>query len=354
MKLSILIICWNGREELPACLRSIYAETRGLDFEVIVADNGSTDGSLDFVREHHPQVRIVENGANLGFARGNNAAIPAARGEYVLFLNPDTIIRDRALERWMEYVEAHPEAGAFGPRVLNPDGSFQLSARPNPTLRGYLISALYLRWLGRISDRFASDTYMGWDGTTEREVDWVMGCALLIRGDLLRRLRGFDDRFFFHFEDADLCFRVRKAGYPVLFHPGAEIIHLGGASARRIPVRIRLESYRNRYRYFFKHYGRRSLARIRAVSLLGLHLRRIGYALLYPFRPSEALANRLALYRVLIQWNSRLDPQQFIESGEEPHVGYEPLAEPPNMLEESSSVGIAHPAHPAQTGNEAG
>src|ERR1700746_3308731 len=134
MKLSIVIICWNDLKVLTNCLNSIFTETKeaAFDFEVIVSDNGSTDGSVDFIRQNFPQVRIVENGANLGFAKGNNRGIALARGEYVLILNPDTVILDRALEKLLSFADAHPASGAFGPRILNPDRSLQISARPLP------------------------------------------------------------------------------------------------------------------------------------------------------------------------------------------------------------------------------
>src|SRR6267143_4870445 len=125
MRLSIVVICWNDLKVIKDCLESVYRETSTITFEVIVSDNGSTDTSVEYIREHFPHVRIVENGANLGFARGNNAGINVARGEYVLILNPDTIIRDSALEKLVAYADRCPEGGAFGCRVLNPDGSFQ-------------------------------------------------------------------------------------------------------------------------------------------------------------------------------------------------------------------------------------
>jgi GT2 family glycosyltransferase len=338
-KLSIIIVCWNDIEVIPECLRSIHAETKEVDFEVIVSDNGSTDSSVQFIRDTYPNVRIVENGTNLGFAKGNNAGIPLVRGEYVLFLNPDTIVLDRAFDRWMPYVEQHRDAGAFGCRVLNPDGTFQNAARPTPTAWRYLISALYLRWLGRLSDLFLSDTYEGWNGTTERDVDWVTGCCLLLPAKIVRALGGFDERFFYHFEEVDLCLRVRKAGYRILFDPEPQVIHLGGQSVSRFPIRFKLEAYRSRYRFFFKHYGERALWSIRWVSLLGLYLRRAGYGFRSWVLANEALGSRLEMYRVLVAWNLRLDPLRFILHGEEPAVGYEPLAPAPDMLDANGERG---------------
>jgi N-acetylglucosaminyl-diphospho-decaprenol L-rhamnosyltransferase len=329
MKLSIVIICWNDLKVLPNCLKSIFEETRALDFEVIVADNGSTDGSVDFIRANFPAVRIVENGENLGFAKGNNRGIAVAKGEYVLILNPDTIILDRALEKLVAFADTRPESGAFGPRVLNPDGSYQISARPIPTVSSALVSALYLRRLGRYFRAFGSDTYPNWQGEEERTIGFALGCALLLRGELLKRLGGFDERFFYHFEETDLCYRVTLSGSSVRFCPEAKIIHLGGQSVGRAPIRFTLETYRNGYRFFYKHYGRKGLLAIRRVNLLGLGLRYAGYKAKSLFKRDEALEKRLKKYAVALQWNFRLNPVEFIRSGKEPDLGYAPLAPAP-------------------------
>ena len=145
MKLSIVTVCWNDRETISECLRSIYAGTRSTEFEVIVSDNGSTDGSAEFIRQNYPQVRVIENGTNFGFSKANNIGINATKGQYILILNPDTIIHDGALDTFVAFADRHPEAGAFGCRVLNPDGSYQNPARPFPTIWRYWIAALYLR-----------------------------------------------------------------------------------------------------------------------------------------------------------------------------------------------------------------
>jgi GT2 family glycosyltransferase len=329
MKLSIIILCWNDLKVVPDCLKSIFDETDHIDFEVIVSDNGSTDGSVEFIRERFPKVRIVENRANLGFAKGNNAGIRVAHGEYILILNPDTIIQDHAIEKLVAFADRHPEAGAFGCRVLNPDGSFQNPARPIPTLKGYLLAALCLRWLGRASVRFSSDLYPSWDGHSKREIGYQSGCCVMFRADLLKELGGFDERFFYHFEETDLCARVWKSGASVLFDPEAEIVHLGGQSVGRFPIRFALETYRSGYRFFYKHYGRDALIRIRWVYLLHLYVRQIGYSFLNLVKPSESIRNRLAMYRVATKWHRLLNPVQFIETGHEPDIGYEPLAPSP-------------------------
>jgi GT2 family glycosyltransferase len=320
MRLSVVIICWNDLRVIDDCLKSIYAGTHRTEFEVIISDNNSTDGSIEFIRKNYPQARIIENGANLGFAKGNNAGIRASRGEYVLILNPDTIVHEGSLDKLVEFAERHPEAGAFGCRVLNPDGSYQISGRPFPTVWRYWISGLYLRFLGRFSDAFIADTYVGWNGDTERAVDWQSGCCVMFRGELLNKLGGFDEQFFYHFEEVDLCFRVWKAGFPILFTPEPTIIHLGGQSVGRFPIRFALERLRSRYRFFYKHYGASGCRQCRYVTLTWFLVRRAGYALLNLARPSEANRGRLAMYRAVIDWNRLIDPVRFVERGEEPRL----------------------------------
>jgi len=318
MKLSVVILCWNDLKVISNCLQSIFTGTRSVAFEVIISDNGSTDGSSDFIRKNYPTVRIIENQANLGFAKGNNAGIAASRGEYVLILNPDTIVHHGTLRRLVEFADVHPEAGGFGCRVLNPDGSYQESARPFPSIRGYWVAALYLRPLAYISDAFIPDIYTGWRGDTERVVDWQSGCCVMFRGKLLQELGGFDEQFFYHYEEVDLCRRVRNAGYPLIFTPAATITHLGGQSVSRFPLRFALEKYRSRYRYFYKHFGARGARRCRRVSLAALRIRQVGYGALAMFRPNELCKTRLEAYAVLARWNRRLDPVRLVERGEEP------------------------------------
>ena len=332
MKLSIVIICWNDLKVINDCLRSIYEETHAIEFEVLVSDNGSSDGSVEFIRGNYPLVRVLENGDNLGFAKGNNAGIFQSRGQYVLILNPDTIIRDRALEKLVAFAERHPNAGGFGCRVLNRDGSYQGPARPFPSVPRDWIAALYLRPLAYLSDRFISDTYTGWHGDSERAVDWQSGCCVMFRANVLKQLGGFDTQFFYHFEEVDLCRRVWSAGFPILYTPEAVITHLGGQSVNRFPVRFELEKCRNRYRYFYKHFGPVGARRCRRVVLARIRVRELGWSIVQMFSPSSALRNRLEMYRVTVEWNKRLDPVRFVENGDEPEMITRPELQPSDNL----------------------
>jgi GT2 family glycosyltransferase len=325
MKLSIVILCWNDLEVIVNCLQSIYASTHSTEFEVIVSDNGSTDGSVEFIRENFPRVQVIENGTNLRFAKANNVGIRASKGEYTLILNPDTIIHDGTLDKLARFADLHAEAGAFGCRVLNPDGSYQVSARPSASLRGEWIAALHLRPLGYLSDWFLSDSYVGWKGDTQRTVDRHSGCFILIRGDLLKRLGGFDEQFFYYYEDMDLCRRIREAGYSIIYTPEVTITHLGGQSTKRSPMAFQLDSQITRYRYFYKYFGKRGARGCRRASLVSLFLRRLGHGLEQLVSPSDVGKSRLEALRLTFEWNMRVDPVRLVENGEEPKLRSEPV-----------------------------
>lgn len=321
MKLSIVILCWNDLKVIPDCLQSIFEGTHSTPFEVIVSDNGSTDGSIEFIRHSYPAVHLIENGVNLRFSKGNNVAIRECNGDYILILNPDTIIHDGALDRWVRFADGHPEGGAFGCRILNRDGSYQGCARPLPTLGGYLIGALYLRSMSRIMGFLPSDIYTGWNGNTVRTIGWQAGCAVMFRGGLLKQLGGFDERFFYYCEDVDLCHRVWKAGYLIIYVPDVTITHLGGQSTTvRNPRYFEVDQYRNQYRYFYKYYGRRGVRRYRIITLLRLIARWTGYGLVQFVMPNHERRRRLDLYEVAMKWNWCVDPVRYVETGDDPRI----------------------------------
>jgi GT2 family glycosyltransferase len=322
MKLSIIILCWNDRRVICDCLQSIFCNTHSIEFEVIVSDNGSTDGSVELIRTSYPGVRLIENGRNLRFAKANNVGIRASRGDYILILNPDTVIHDGTLDKLVVFADQHLEAGAFGCRVLNADGTYQVSARPFASFRGEWISALCLRALGRLHRWFTADSYPGWSGTTQRLVDWVSGCFILARGGLLRSLRGFDEQFFYYYEDMDLCRRIWEAGHQILYVPDVTICHLGGQSTKaRFPaLAFALDAQITRYLYYYKYYGRKGVRRARRIALSSVCIRRVGYRLKQLMQASEAGRERLELLRSVCEWNYLLDPVRLVENGEEPRL----------------------------------
>lgn len=320
MKLSIVILCWNDIKVIGDCLRSVYRATRAIDFEVIVPDNGSTDGSPESIRSVFPGVRVLENGANLGFAKGNNRGIHASQGELVLILNPDTIVHDGALDRFVAFADRHPEAGAFGCRVLNPDGSYQLTVAPFPAIWRYWVNILRLHRIVQFATLFRLGGYLDWHGDTERAIDWQSGCCLMVRTCLLKRLGGFDEQFFYTYEEVDLCRRVWDAGYSILFTPEASITHLRGQSVSRSPLRFELEKQRSGYRYFYKHYGSQGARRLRYAQLTALRKTQLKQQCVALLRPSDQVRDRLRVCRAIVHWTKLLDPVRFVEEGREPDI----------------------------------
>ena len=228
---SILIVSYNTRELTLACLDSILAETRGASFEVIVVDNASTDGSPAAIAAHPLRPTLLALHSNVGFAQGNNIAAAKASGELILLLNPDTVVLDGAIDRLVAFSRRHPESGIWGGRTLFADGRLNASsAWGRMTPWRLLCRAVGLTGLAPRSALFNGEAIGGWQRDTEREVDIVSGCFLLVSAALWRRLGGFDPVFFMYGEEADLCLRARALGAQPRITPTATIVHLGGAS----------------------------------------------------------------------------------------------------------------------------
>lgn len=232
--LSIIVVSYNTRDMTLACLRSVFRETRDTTFELTVLDNASGDGSADAIRaEFGDRLRLMASAENLGFAAGNNRAAENARGEYLLLLNPDTVVLDGAIDRLIEFARKHPQAGIWGGRTLFGDGSLNpASCWSRQTLRSLLFQAAGLSSLFRRSSFFNPEGMGGWNREGIRAVDIVSGCFLLIRRDLWEALGGFRDIFFMYGEEADLCLRARALGARPMVTSAATIIHHGGASEK--------------------------------------------------------------------------------------------------------------------------
>jgi len=231
--LSILVVSYNTRDMTLACLHSVFRETRTA-FELIVLDNASDDGSAEAVRaEFGDRVELISSAQNLGFAAGNNRAAEIACGEYLLLLNPDTVVLDGAIDRLIEFARKRPQTGIWGGRTLFADGSLNpASCWSRQTLRSLLFQAAGLSSLFRRSSFFNPEGMGGWNREGIREVDIVSGCFLLIRRELWEALGGFRDVFFMYGEEADLCLRARALGARPTVTSAATIIHHGGASEK--------------------------------------------------------------------------------------------------------------------------
>lgn len=246
VELSIVIVSWNTKEALKECLECIYA-CHFDSFEVIVVDNGSEDGSVSTLEDEFPQVTLIKNTRNVGFARASNQGMLLGRGHYLLLLNSDTQVEEQTLPTMIEFMEEHPEAGAMGPRLILPDG------RPQPYSFGGDPSLGYL--MRRGLNLLLGKGYLHDWGTEEiREVDWVSGASLMLRRRALEETGLLDENFFLYFEDNDLCLRLREKGWGIYFNPTVEVVHLGGESLiKNEPARA--EYYHSLVHFYRKHYG---------------------------------------------------------------------------------------------------
>lgn len=250
--LTISIINWNTREFLDQCLSSVFETVRGIDFDVVVVDNASSDGSTDMVREKYPLVRLIENRENVGFARANNQAYDVAAGRLFMLLNSDTICLPDAIGRLVRFMDEHSEAGVVGPLVLNSDRTLQFSWARFPTLWTEAIGRLdrRIREMADIPDTVEKVKHLGAFTT-----DWVGGCCLIVRKDAADQVGPMDDSLFMYCEETDWCYRLRRAGWEVWVEPNAEIIHLGGMSSKLNAPRCGSALRESKVAYFRKHHG---------------------------------------------------------------------------------------------------
>jgi N-acetylglucosaminyl-diphospho-decaprenol L-rhamnosyltransferase len=267
---SVIVASHNTRGYLERCLRLL-----GDVHEVIVVDTMSTDGSQELVRAEFPHVRMIELDANLGYGVALNAGIAVASGVYLILMNSDAWPQGAAIERLAAFADSEPRAGVVGPRLLNPDGTLQPSVRGFPTLWRLATEYLFLRWLAPRSRLLNAFYGSGFDHASRRDVEFVVGAVLFVRREALDEFGGFDERFFMYNDEVDLCYRALAAGWKVVFWPGAEFVHVGGASTVRTPVwpRMYREQLRSHVRFLDKHRGLRTAERGRKLIAAAMLVR---------------------------------------------------------------------------------
>ena len=276
-ELSILVVSFNTRELTLECLRSVYQATHETEFELIVVDNASSDGSAEAIRKEFPALKLIALDENIGFGRGNNLAAEHATGEFTLLLNPDTVVLDGAIDALVRFAREHPQRGIWGGRTLFADRSLN----PGSCWRGMSLWTLFSRAVGLLSlmprsPLFNAAGYGGWQRDSVREVDTVSGCFLLIRRSLWEELDGFDPAFFMYGEEADLCLRARKRGARPTITPDAEIIHYGGMS-ETVPADKVERLLRANVTLAEKHWGSVKLSVGRLLIRLLVVVRALGY-----------------------------------------------------------------------------
>jgi len=277
--ISIVLVSFNTAHELVACLESVGRCAAAIPHEIIVVDNGSTDGSVEAVRRRFPSVQLVANQENLGFPKANNQALPLVRGEYILFLNPDSELQPGTLERMLAELGGFPERAAVGPRVRKREEFISRTcARRLPTLWTELCDLL---WLDRIFPRsriLAWKYYPGWDGTTDRDVECLLGAAMLCRTEQVRALGGFDESVPLYLDDMDLCKRLGDLGR-LRYVSAATVLHHYSVSTKKQPSPlIKRVGLQATYQYFVKHRGRAyARAYVAVVAAVGVAAFPLGF-----------------------------------------------------------------------------
>ena len=304
--LSIIIVNWNTKEYLLHCIDSILQKKGSIPMEIIVIDNGSRDRSGEEVKRQFPGLRLIENGRNLGFAKAVNQGLRVSSGRYLLLLNPDTQLREGAIENLVSFMESHAEAGVAGAQLLKGDGSKQNSIANFPSLTTELLNKNLLRRL--FPKKFPGKEK---DYPEPIEVDSVIGACMMVRRDVLDQVGLLDEDYFLFLEETDWCYRIKRAGWRIYHVPQAEAYHFQGKSAETVKKRARVEFYRSRYQFFKKNRGYLQWF----ILLIGL-LIRLGFEFVTMIVASmitlfmiKGWREKLSIYAYLFGWHLRFCPE---------------------------------------------
>ncbi|BCJ87799.1 glycosyltransferase family 2 protein [Effusibacillus dendaii] len=285
MDLSIVIVSYNTKDLLIQTLDSVFRHTSGLYLEVFVVDNASSDGSPEAVTDLYPQVKIIRNQKNEGFAAANNQAIEQATGRYILLLNSDTIVQESTFHTMITYMDGHSKIGAAGCKVVKPDGTLDLACRRSfPTPMNSLYQALKLDKLFPQSPRFASYNLTYLDENEMYQVDCLVGAFMMVRRETIDQVGMLDDQFFMYGEDIDWCYRIKQAGWQIWYYPKTSIIHYKGASSAKKKYRMIWEFHRAMILYYRKHHAGNSIFLVNWLVYLGILSRYVMVATLNLFK----------------------------------------------------------------------
>jgi GT2 family glycosyltransferase len=257
MDVSVIIANYNTRQLLIQCLESVYSSIDNLEIEVIVVDNASSDDSVEHVIKNFPEVRLIQNNNNMRFAVANNQGIEIAAGKFILFLNSDTIVHKDAVSAMINELSKIEKVGACGCRLLNKDGSLQRSVRSFPTFGSMMHRHTIAKFLGILGHTRRKYKMSNFAYDKISSVDQVTGAVLMVKADLLKKIGWMDENLAFYFEETDLCYRIKQAGYEVYFVPAGKITHLGGGSSKFEGAhKFRALYFKSLLYYFRKHKGR--------------------------------------------------------------------------------------------------
>lgn len=250
--LSIIIVSFNTKDLLKQCIDSVYANSQGICYEIIVVDNHSADDSLQMLNENFKDIQVIENKCNVGFARANNQGIRLSNGRYILLLNSDTMVLNSAIEKLVGFLNSHKEAGVVGPMVLNEDRTLQFSFGDFPSLLSEIARSFRLE-RRLIRRKILKDRRLG--ESVPFQVDWVSGSCFMIRREVYEEIGGLDETFFLFGEEPDWCLRARKAGWGIFYNPEPQIIHYSGQSTKKDYYLFIASRYESRLRLIDKHFS---------------------------------------------------------------------------------------------------
>jgi GT2 family glycosyltransferase len=301
LRVSVIVVNWNVRDLLRECLRSLDRLTplNSDDAEILVVDNDSSDGSVGMLRREFPTVSVIANRENVGFGRANNQAFARCRGRYVLLLNPDTVVLDDAVARMTELLDARADVGAVGSRLVNPDGSLQRwTAGAFPSVWNLACHYFFVDRLIPAGLRPRSP-FLEQDVADDADVDWVSGACLMLRRAAVGETI-FDERFFMYGEDLDLCERLRRRGWRVLYAPRATVIHHHGASIEQQAAVVQAHALKGPRSFYQMHHGRSWLWLYDLVTASGFFIRWLGYRTLGTLDQQRDYGKRVASSRRLM------------------------------------------------------
>ncbi|HEY9679240.1 MAG TPA: glycosyltransferase family 2 protein [Drouetiella sp.] len=308
VKLSISIVHHHGLSMLRDCLRSIYTNAPNFPFEVVVVDNVSTDGAVAMIESEFPQVHLRKNSERHGFGHNQNTAIEACSGEYIFIYNDDTLVHGTALSELCNFLDEHQETGLVGPKLLNADGTLQMSCYKFPSPIRCIWENLLLTAAFPNSKIFGD--YRKWLHDSVRDVDFVIGAAMLVRRKVLDEVGLFDELFFMYSEETDLQMRIKKAGWKIMLDPNAVITHLGGASSEQAKDKQFAEFQKSSAKLTRKHYGIAGSVTQRILMVVGALLRISLWSVISLISPSkkERAQREIAIWKRLLNWWLGLGP----------------------------------------------
>jgi N-acetylglucosaminyl-diphospho-decaprenol L-rhamnosyltransferase len=285
--LAVVIVSWNCREYLAGCLESLRTAGPRGPYKVYVVDNCSSDGTVELVRREFPEVRLIANRENVGFAAANNQAIRESRSRYILLLNPDTTVLPGAVDGLVAFMDSHPEVSAGGPTLLNTDGTTQRTGVRFPSNWNIFCESLFLDRIFPQSKIFGRHKELYADSSKPREVDFVHGAALMARRKAVEKIGGLDEGFFMYFEETDWCWRMKAEGGKVYYSAGEGIVHHGGSETGHFDERRLVHYHASLLGFYEKHYSRLRLIMLRPLLVLRSIIRIMVWAALYAVIPDR-------------------------------------------------------------------